>query len=353
MTLRRDLRTRMYFLMLLALALWTVGVRARAATDNKKPAEPPTHEIKPGETLGGIAIAYGVALQDLMDANSLENPDKIFFGQKLILPVDPKNGRLTKDGVVLDVPRGFTLNRIAALYQTTLNSIIRANKIANPDVLREGQTLLVPGAKRVVELVPPPPCFKDPVTIYRVRTDETLELPLELCNGRINEEAMKRVSALTNSVSKPTDFNLHPRLIKMMQTVANHYPGKRLEVISAQRRRQNDINESYHNKGQALDFRIEGVSNRALVTYLRSLDKVGVGFYPNSVFVHLDVRDKNAYWIDYSAPGEKAIYGRKGMTKKEIEEIRAKRRARAKVDKHETEELSAENKTADSKEDAS
>jgi len=41
----------------------------------------------------------------------------------------------------------------------------------------------------------------------------------------------------------------------------------------------------------------------------RTFDKVGVGYYPNSSFVHLDVRkDHSAFWIDYSGPGERAMY---------------------------------------------
>ena len=39
------------------------------------------------------------------------------------------------------------------------------------------------------------------------------------------------------------------------------------------------------------------------------MKKVGVGYYPNSSFVHLDVRkDRSAFWIDYSGPGERAVY---------------------------------------------
>ena len=38
--------------------------------------------------------------------------------------------------------------------------------------------------------------------------------------------------------------------------------------------------------------------------YLRTLSDVGVGYYPNSSFVHLDVRDTNTYWVDYAGPGE-------------------------------------------------
>jgi hypothetical protein len=63
-------------------------------------------------------------------------------------------------------------------------------------------------------------------------------------------------------------------------------------------------------KGLACDFRVEGVKTAELRDYLRrTFDKVGVGYYPNSTFVHLDVRkDRSAFWIDYSGPGERAVY---------------------------------------------
>jgi hypothetical protein len=38
------------------------------------------------------------------------------------------------------------------------------------------------------------------------------------------------------------------------------------------------------------------------------LNDVGVGYYPNSTHIHLDVRDKTTYWVDYSFPGERPHY---------------------------------------------
>jgi hypothetical protein len=58
---------------------------------------------------------------------------------------------------------------------------------------------------------------------------------------------------------------------------------------------------------------------------LRTFDKVGVGYYPNSVFVHMDTREESGYWIDYSRQGEKPIYGRAGLSEKEVDAIRAER----------------------------
>ncbi len=45
---------------------------------------------------------------------------------------------------------------------------------------------------------------------------------------------------------------------------------------------------SYHTKGQAIDFRIDGVSLAKVKQAAESLQNGGVGFYPNSNFVHID-----------------------------------------------------------------
>jgi hypothetical protein len=52
------------------------------------------------------------------------------------------------------------------------------------------------------------------------------------------------------------------------------------------------------------------VSNRELRDFCRGLPSAGVGYYPNSWFVHLDARDERSYWVDYSRPGEAPRYGR-------------------------------------------
>lgn len=45
---------------------------------------------------------------------------------------------------------------------------------------------------------------------------------------------------------------------------------------------------SYHTRGQAVDFRIEGVSLAKIKVAAESLNNGGVGYYPRSNFVHVD-----------------------------------------------------------------
>lgn len=331
MRLRRETHSSLFIFTFIAMVFWTLSIAARAETRDGSSASEGSgvvHEIKEGETLGGVALAYGVTVEALMEENGLTDANRIFFGQNLKIPGSaPQGGNRTRGGVEVLVPKGFTLSRIAVAYEVSPQAIIRANKLDDPDRVREGQKLLIPGAKRVVELVPPPPCYKSPITIYRVRTDQTLELSMSYCNGKPNLDALQRLSKITEP-KKPTNIKLHPRLARLLQTIADRYPGKRIEIISGQRAKKQKKHESYHNKGRALDFRVEGVSNYKLCQYVRSFKNVGVGYYPNSVFIHMDVRDYDAYWIDYSEPGEKAIYARKGLSDDELEDIRSRRRER-------------------------
>jgi hypothetical protein len=62
--------------------------------------------------------------------------------------------------------------------------------------------------------------------------------------------------------------------------------------------------DSRHKHSQAVDFSIPGVANTVLRDYVRRFRNCGIGYYPNSSFVHLDVRDAAAYWVDYAGPGE-------------------------------------------------
>lgn len=45
-----------------------------------------THIVQPGDTLWSIAARYGVTVEALMRANNLTNPNYIFLGQTLVIP---------------------------------------------------------------------------------------------------------------------------------------------------------------------------------------------------------------------------------------------------------------------------
>ena len=93
-----------------------------------------------------------------------------------------------------------------------------------------------------------------------------------------------------------------------MQSISDHFPGRTITLVSGYRPMSKG---SPHSAGKAFDIRIDGVTNEVLVDFCKTLKDTGCGYYPNSYFVHVDVRDAgvgHVYWIDISGPGEKPVY---------------------------------------------
>jgi uncharacterized protein YcbK (DUF882 family) len=150
-----------------------------------------------------------------------------------------------------------------------------------------------------------------PVTLYHVNRRETMALRLRDAHGRPVKGMQKRFDHFLRCHHTNVQHKMDPRLMRLIYATGRHYPGRRVEVVSGYRHPSVAKNpHSPHMLGLACDFRVEGIKTAELRDYLRrTYDKVGVGYYPNSSFVHLDVRkDRSAFWIDYSGPGERAMY---------------------------------------------
>ncbi|MCG5052402.1 MAG: DUF882 domain-containing protein [Myxococcales bacterium] len=150
-----------------------------------------------------------------------------------------------------------------------------------------------------------------PVELFHINRRELFQLRIADSRGRPVKGAQKRFDRFFRCHHTDHAHRMDGRLIRLIYQVGQHYDGRRIEVISGYRDPSVAKNaKSPHKEGLACDFRVEGVPNQELRDYLRkTFDHVGVGYYPNSSFVHLDVRTgPSAFWIDYSAPGKNAMY---------------------------------------------
>jgi len=150
-----------------------------------------------------------------------------------------------------------------------------------------------------------------PVVLFTVNHKETFSLRLRDAQGKPIKGNQRRFDRFLRCHHTEAKHSMNPRLMRLLYQTGRHWPGKTLEVVSGYRSPKVAKNpHSPHMKGLACDFRVEGVKTTDLRDYLRkTFEKVGVGYYPNSTFVHLDVRkDRSAFWIDYSGPGERAVY---------------------------------------------
>lgn len=60
--------------------------QAEVASENG--SEPLVHTVAAGDTLGRISATYEVSMEDIISANSLTNPDVLSVGQQLVIPIN-------------------------------------------------------------------------------------------------------------------------------------------------------------------------------------------------------------------------------------------------------------------------
>jgi uncharacterized protein YcbK (DUF882 family) len=135
-----------------------------------------------------------------------------------------------------------------------------------------------------------------------VNTGKTVEV---VCAGRAGEPDDDSYRALRHELrsSGGAESPLDPRLVELLHQVAKRTHGS-VQVLSAFRPPKTTHDHNYHTRGMAADIRVAGMSTARLRDLARSLGAPGVGYYPTSQFVHVDMRDGHYEWTDTSGPGQ-------------------------------------------------
>ena len=97
-----------------------------------------THVVKKNETLGGIALKYGVSTSALQVVNSITNPNLLFVGKKLKIP----SGNVKQINYVIQ--KGDSLGSISSRFGVKLSTLVELNNISRPDLIRVGQKIIIP-----------------------------------------------------------------------------------------------------------------------------------------------------------------------------------------------------------------
>jgi uncharacterized protein YcbK (DUF882 family) len=80
-------------------------------------------------------------------------------------------------------------------------------------------------------------------------------------------------------------------VLALLVDVAQHWPGRTIEVVSGYRSPPFGAPHSRHFAGFAIDLRVRGVRTRKVRDYIwRGHHEVGVGHYAEQDFVHVDSR---------------------------------------------------------------
>jgi LysM repeat protein len=113
-----------------------------------------SHVVRSGDTMEAIAQRHSVTLRLLIRANPGVSPRMIFPGQRLTIPGGaPRTTRSAARAAAAparthSVRPGETMTGIAAAYGIPLERLIAANRGTNADVLFVGQRVIVPGTAK-------------------------------------------------------------------------------------------------------------------------------------------------------------------------------------------------------------
>ncbi len=132
---------------------FTQGIFLSSGGEVPKPIDPSPEEIKNvvyytvkrGDTLSKIAGLYGVTVEQIVELNSIQNPNLIYVGEVLQITTSdkPNTEPTSSTETYYTVKRGNTLWGIARRYGTTISSIVELNNIQNPNLIYPGQVLLI------------------------------------------------------------------------------------------------------------------------------------------------------------------------------------------------------------------
>ncbi|HHU33073.1 MAG TPA: LysM peptidoglycan-binding domain-containing protein [Clostridia bacterium] len=104
------------------------------------------YNIRPGDTFFNIAARFGVTVHDLMRANPRVDPNNLRICDLICVPAQPRPGVCPTGSTAYLVAPGDTLFSIAARFNTTVEAINSANPCIDPTNLRVSQLLCIPQA---------------------------------------------------------------------------------------------------------------------------------------------------------------------------------------------------------------
>lgn len=120
-----------------------IPVAGCAPVPPQPPAGGTTYVVQPGDNLFRIGLKFGISWVQIAEANGIVNPNQIYVGQVLKIPVAQPGPTPNFTHVV---QYGESLYTISIHYGVPWQAIAAANQIPPPYIVYAGQTIIIPGS---------------------------------------------------------------------------------------------------------------------------------------------------------------------------------------------------------------
>jgi uncharacterized protein YcbK (DUF882 family) len=141
------------------------------------------------------------------------------------------------------------------------------------------------------------------IWLHAENLNEEVKLNIFREDGSYDEGALAKLDELFRCKRTNEVRAVNPKLYEQLSRMQDHFDKKRIELVSGFRFAERNSSRHFH--ASAMDIRIPDVSIREMYAYAESLDPggMGIGIYPNSGFIHVDLRapgDPSYRWTDLS-----------------------------------------------------
>lgn len=122
--------------------------------------------------------------------------------------------------------------------------------------------------------------------------------------GGFSAEDLDRAAHVMRD-GRGNEHPIDPRLLDMVYRLQAHFRAPEIRIISGYRTPRRG-STSNHGRGRAMDLVVPGATDADVAKFAREEGFAGVGIYPVSGFVHVDVRERSYFWVDTSGPGKRS-----------------------------------------------
>jgi len=138
------------------------------------------------------------------------------------------------------------------------------------------------------------------LTLSTINRGESLSISAAGEGGGFDSCDLDKLAHLLRAATGD-EHPVDPRTMALVYRIQTHFEAPEIRVVSGFRVPKPG-SRSNHGKGRAVDMVVPGVPDEEVARYARETGFVGVGVYPTSQFVHVDVRPRSYFWVDFSGP---------------------------------------------------